>query len=106
MLFGYKKSKNGGISIGLKNNCEKFRLLFERKKLDGNKLLYCFYNVQFKPASLVVKTVENGDKEEEILEIEFDVYEDEKLKDICYIVDTENANKEVVDNWFREIQIP
>lgn len=95
---------NNGLVGGI-NTPPNLALMFSREKANGFKLYHIFYNVQFKEETLTAKTY-NGNFEEDILSIDFDVFKDKDKNLVYYVIDTETTNSEIIANWFTKITYP
>lgn len=104
LLFGYIKDSNGGVSIESVHQ-PNLSLLFSRSRKDGHKLLYCIYNVMFKPTSITANT-HTDLLNEDTLTVEFDVFTDFKTGLTYYVIDTKNGNNSIINNWFKQVQYP
>lgn len=109
MLFG-GENMSGGYAVGTDTSTPDLAILFERKKLDGSKLLYSVYKANFKQTGISATSVEGGEKEEQILEIEFTAtpvtFDDKPY--LLYAVDSGDtkADTDMVSKWFIEVQKP
>jgi phi13 family phage major tail protein len=103
-LFGYKY-KNGELSVGGQFSPQPISLLFARKKADKCEIYTVAYKCIFKNPNISGKTRQK-EMEEDTLTLEFDVLRDMKKQLTYFSLDTKLANKDKVDNFFKEIQIP
>lgn len=82
-------------------------LLFARQKANGEKLLNVLYKCKFDVTGLSAKTIQEN-VEQENIELKFKCIADNDRYNLQYfILDTETSlNKDKIDNFFKEIQIP
>lgn len=103
LILGHQIINNGlAVTLGTP---PRVALMFSREKANGHKLYHVFYNVQFKEDSLKARTFE-GSREKDIVSIDFDVFRDKDKNLIYYVIDTETANKDLIDNWFSKVTYP
>ncbi|MBC5995465.1 hypothetical protein H8923_01715 [Romboutsia hominis] len=97
----------GGIALGANTVAPNLAVLFAQDKADDGKILTVIYNVQFTTPSIQAISTE-GEKEEQIAELEFTCLPDVKDGLFFYTVDStdEAADSTMVSNWFTEVQKP
>lgn len=95
---------DGGLTVGI-GTPPRVALMFAREKANGYKLYHVFYNVQFKEHTIRAKTFA-GTRERDIVSIDFDVFRDRDKNLIYYVIDTETANQDMINNWFTKITYP
>lgn len=107
LLFGQQKVK-GGLVIKDTDVAPIGAFIFEWAYRGSNdKRLYVVYNCQCKPCPIAAETVEEGKTPEALSEIEFSVGSD-RTGLIALSVDTfdETIDRETIDAWFEEVQMP
>lgn len=97
----------GGIALGANTVAPNLAVLFAQDKADDGKILTVLYNVQFAIPSIQAVTTE-GEKEEQISELEFTCLPDIEDGLFFYTVDTtdETADATMVSKWFTAVQKP
>ncbi|MCC0639887.1 major tail protein [Clostridioides sp. ES-S-0049-03] len=104
LIWNFKRYKNGiVVEDSIKPN--NLRLLFTRKRRDGAIIYYCIYNVIFDIDSILAET-DTAKRSSSKRELNFNVFVDKKLKLTFFSMDTKSGEKEILDKWFKKIQIP
>ncbi|MCC0644890.1 hypothetical protein KGF45_02255 [Clostridioides sp. ZZV14-6154] len=104
LIWNFKRYKNGIIvEDSIKPN--NLRLLFTRKRRDGAIIYYCIYNVIFDIDGILAET-DAAKRSSSKRELSFNVFADKKIKLTFFSMDTKSGEKEILENWFKEIQIP
>lgn len=80
-------------------------LLFSREKADGSELYTVVYKCIFKNPTDVASTMQ-GEMNNETQALAFDVLVDIDRKLTYFTLDTKLGNKDKIDNFFKEVQIP
>lgn len=96
---------NGELYIGDRFKPEPVTLLFSREKADGSELYTVVYKCIFNNPSDVAST-RQGEMNNESKTLEFDVLVDLNKKLTYFTLDTNLGDKDKVDNFFKEIQLP
>lgn len=101
-LLGYE-FENGELKIGSSPNPPVVSLLFQREKQGGGSLLTVLYKVQFQNKNINSSTRSKNLEYEECV-LTFEILTDTDKNLTCLILDTDNADKEKVENFFNKIQ--
>lgn len=103
-LFGYSY-KNGELGVGGNYNPPTLSLLCARQKADGGEIYTVVYKCVFNNPSINGTTLK-GELEEGVMTLDFDVLVDLNKELTYFSLDTKVGDKNKVDNFFKEIQIP
>lgn len=96
---------NGELYITDEFNPQPISLLFSREKADEGELYTVVYKCIFNNPTDVASTMQ-GEMNNETQILEFDVLVDLDKKLTYFTLDTKSGNKDKVDNFFKEVQIP
>lgn len=99
------KYESGELYIEDGLNPQPVSLLFAREKVDGSELYTVVYKCICNNPSDVAQT-KQGEMNNEVKTLEFDVLVDTNKKLTYFTLDTKTGNKDKVDNFFKEIQYP
>lgn len=101
LIFGGKATK--GFALGVDDVQPQMALLFEQKKADGKKMLYCIFNVKFNPAGLSATSIEGGQIEEQTISLDFTSIANEDGY-FYYVVDTgEEGMDSIAQTWYTAV---
>lgn len=103
-LLGYSY-ENGELAVSDNPIQPNVSLFFARKKADRGELYTVLYNCVFENCNLSGVTYE-GEIQEQPITLNFDVLVDINRKLTYFTLDTNTCNKDKVDIFFNEIQIP
>lgn len=105
MLLG--GDENVGWALRSGTDTPSMALLFQQEKADGKKILNVIYNVKFNPMSIQATSIEEGQIEEELCDLEFVAIEKPGDNIFYFAVDTAEAGAEALAQvWFTEVQEP
>ncbi len=96
---------NGELYIEEGFNPQPISLLFSREKADEGELYTVVYKCIFNNPTDVAST-RQGEMNNETKTLEFDVLVDIDKRLTYFTLDTKSGNKDKVDNFFKEIQVP
>lgn len=99
------KYRDGELYIEDGFNPKPISLLFSRERADGSELYTVVYKCIFNNPSDVAST-RQGEMNNETKTLEFDVLVELNSKLTYFTLDTKNGDKEKVDKFFKEIQVP